>query len=104
MFKRLKVVKYSIRSCLLLMRNVQIVTKIVDSYCKQKIFEDFAEYLFVYRKSDGDYLQTKVALQFISNAKNLIAKTYPTHELWVGVRRDQPDNWYAVLRRTLERN
>ena len=37
----------------------------------EKIFEDFAEYLFVYRKSDGDYLQTKVALQFISNAKNL---------------------------------
>jgi chromosome condensin MukBEF MukE localization factor len=31
-------------------------------------------------------------------------KKYLTHELWAGVRRDQPDNCYAVLRRTLGRN
>jgi hypothetical protein len=32
------------------MWDVQL--NIADSCCKQKQFEDFAEYLFVYRKSD----------------------------------------------------
>ncbi len=79
------------------------LTKISESCCKQKLFEDCAEYLFVYRKRNGEYLQPKVALQYLSNAKDLIAKKYPTHEFWAGVRRDQPDNWYAMLRRTVEK-
>jgi hypothetical protein len=36
--------------------SAEELTKIADFCCKQKLFEDFAEYLFVYRKSDDEYL------------------------------------------------
>lgn len=72
-----------------------------DQICSEKFFREFSTYLTAHAvKSNGEYLMSGTATQYLSAIKDMAMKKFPENRIW---EERVLDKWYPSLRVAVEK-